>query len=179
MDKEIFEKMTMSELIVYLIDTFHAPFKIFLENKTEKMVSFSEEYSEDYPKVSYFKDLFYQFRNELVKHVKKEDEIMFPTILKYENSDDNKPDVWDVIREKGKSVDTTQMGNEHNVILYYLNSILDLLENCWMEWRNIKEFEEIKKSFDWIKKTLAEHINLENKYVYKKWDDMKKESREK
>ncbi len=179
MNKKDFAKMSVSDIILYLINDFHTPVREFLEEKTSMVNAMTEKYKDEYPKVIFLKELFFQFEKQILKQMRKEEDVMFSIILEYEKSSEScKVEVFNSIIEKGLTLWGTQMQNEHMVFLHYLNSILDLFDTCSMNWKSVDGFNKMKKDFNDMKDVIEFNIWLENTYVYKKWDEIKEETLE-
>ncbi len=175
MDRSKFNDMSIIEIVNYLTDNFHIPLKNLLDKRWGNIVGFSNKHNDDYPKVKHLKDLYGQLENEILKHMKKEDDIMFPMIIDYEN---NKLDLSnEEIINKIDIVDGHKMESEHEIFQYYLNTIIELLGNCEIvESEDVPECNEIREEFIKINEDLQEHIYLEDIFIYKKWKEIEKKA---
>lgn len=167
--KNIYE-MSLIWLVNYITKTYHVPLRrdlIRLDSLVEIVIN---KYSKTYSELTNLKELFFQFKTEILKHITREDLDIFPTILRYDKiySDKllNLSDNPDVIN---KLLNDVVMKNQHWEFNLYLNSIIELLEASNINNKKIKEFEKAKSMFLKIKEANFTHTKIENEDLYFKW----------
>ena len=175
MDKSKFTNMPITEIVNHLSNEFHVPLQKLIEKIADAIIWFSEKYRKEYPKIVYLKELYNQFRSEVAKHIEKEDEIMFPMVIDYEN---NKLNFSEKNKQKIDSVDFHKMEGEHSIFQNYLDTVIDLLGTCKINDKNSEECNEVRQDFIDINEDLQEHVYLEEVYIYKTWQEIERKANE-
>ena len=174
------ENMSLSWLVKYITKTFHEPVRKNLKKLDLLVESIVVSHTKNYPELINLQELFRQFKTEVLKHVTKEDLVVFPTILRFERIYTDKlinlSDNFEVINSM---VNDIVMKNQHKEFDLYLSSIIELLE--WSEINNkgIKDFETAKSIFISIKEANVIHSKLENEDLYFKWMYLQNKLKEK
>ncbi|NUJ97549.1 hypothetical protein HGA92_02035 [Candidatus Gracilibacteria bacterium] len=175
------EDMSLNSLIKYITKTFHEPLRKDLK-KIELLVPYIiENYSKKYPEITHLSELFSQFRKEILKHITREDIVVFPTILKFERLYTDKlinlSDNFEIINSL---VNDIQMKNQHMEFNLYLDSIVQLLEGLSIiDDEKIKDFKEFQSIFVNIQKNNVIHAKIENENLYSKGIQLQNELKEK
>lgn len=170
------EEMSMEKLVEYITKTFHEPLRKDLKKLEEPVSIIINEYTSNFPDLVYLKELYTQFKSEILKHITREDFITFPSIIKYEKIlSDKYIDLSDNLEIMDKLIYDVRMQNEHSDFEFYLNSIIGLFK--WSKINNtwVKVFENLKLLFIKIHDDLIIHSNLENKDLYSKWLKLQEE----
>lgn len=164
------ENMSLTWLVKYITKTFHEPVRKNLQKLDLLVASIIINHTKNYPELVNLQELFYQFKTEVLKHVTKEDLVVFPVILKYERIYTDKlinlSDNFEVINSL---VNDIVMKNQHWEFNLYLSSIIELLEWSDINNKGIKEFETAKSIFISIQQANLVHAKLENEDLYFKW----------
>ena len=146
--------MKLNELIDYIINEFHSPLKIDLENleKKSKWVCKIKWIKE---KLALQKEIFKQFKAEIINHIDREEKEFFPEIIKL---------------EKGLKVNALLLKKflnlqeiEHNEIDNYLIWWKHYIEG--LNIKDSKEFEELKLLIDKIYNDTLNHVYIENNFL--------------
>ncbi len=172
MDTENFDKMTIKEIVDYVIETYHKPLVIFFEKASPLVNTIDEKYFDECEKIKYLKELYSQFSRELKKHMNKEDELIFPILKKY--WDNISETDFNISEEQKNIINKTKMENDHYEFEHYFLSIVDILTNSNLNFKDIEEFQELKSEFLNLKENTKTHSFLENKYLYPKWVEIQK-----
>ncbi len=178
MDYSKFDKMDISEIVDYVTATFHVPLDSLFKSAPDNISSLIKKYWKQYPKIVDLEKLFNEFKEKISEHMKKEDDVIFPAAIEYENiNKDWKIDLTKITEENQEIINNTEMENDHEDFKKYLEDILELLKTCWMDGENISEFDEIKEDIKQIYDALVEHYDLEVRYLYPKWLELQEEIR--
>lgn len=183
MFNENVHEMSMSELVKYITKNFHVPLRQTLKNLEAPVDLIDKEYAQKYSELSYLKELYSQFKKVILKHITKEDFIVFPAVIEYEKiSNDNLIDLSDDVEIMEKLVNDVKMQNDHYEFDSYLKQIVDLLEWSSLNWKKVKEFDKLKAHFIYLQERNVIHSKLENLDLYSKWlklqDNLKKKIKE-
>jgi len=76
-------KKSMGELIDYIVDEFHSPLRVDLE-KLDKLIEDIYIVLENKKKILLPKEIFKQFKSEIIEHINKEEKDFFPEIINLE-----------------------------------------------------------------------------------------------
>lgn len=171
-DKNI-EDMSLVQLVDYITKTYHEPLRKNLKELDILVESLNNNHTKNYPELVHLKDLFWQFKTEILKHITKEDFVTFPSILRFEKIYTDKIiELSDDFELMDKLVNDVVMKNQHTEFNLYLSSIIDLLE--WSDIKNkwVNEYETAKKIFLNIQEENITHSEIENTDLYFKWIEL-------
>lgn len=180
MDSENISGMSILELIEYITKTYHEPMRKNLKILDSLVSSIVENDIKNHPELTHLSVLFSQFRTEILRHVTKEDFIIFPTILKYQRIyTDELLDLSDNFEVMDKLINNVAMKNEHTDFELYLTSIIQLFN-----WLDIKvevssDLTQAKDIFTHIRHENIRHAEIENNELYFKWKDLQDKLKEK
>jgi len=76
------ETMSLEKLIIYITKTFHEPLRKELIKLDTFITDIINNNLKEYPQLINLQELFHQFKTEVLKHITREDLVVFPTILK-------------------------------------------------------------------------------------------------
>jgi iron-sulfur cluster repair protein YtfE (RIC family) len=68
-------------IIDYIIENFHIPARKILPELEEELDFLVKKYSEKYPEFIQIKELYKQFSSLFLKHINREEDVLFPQIL--------------------------------------------------------------------------------------------------
>lgn len=164
------KEMSLKELVNYITITFHEPLRKNLEKLEFPVDLLVSEYIADNSELMYLKELFSQFKKEILKHITKEDNVTFPTTIEYEKFyNEDLTNFINDLESIEKLVNDIQMRNEHWDFNSYLNSIVELLKWSKLYNKNISEFDNVYLEFINIQKQNEIHARIENEDLYSKW----------
>ena len=160
--KEI-NNYSILELINYIIDNFHIPLRkdlIILESITEELYN-KDNFKKD---IALPREIFKQFKQEILNHINQEENEFFPEIINLEN--------WTLNNSKiiNKFLHIQEI--EHNEINNYLIWWKKIIDN--FDWEIIKEYKELLNLVNKIHKDTLDHIYVENNYLNTKVEELKK-----
>lgn len=174
------EDMSLNELVVYITETYHIPMRENLNRLDFLIPKVIEENERLHPELVHLKTMYNQFKTEVLKHVTKEDFVVFPSILKYEKIYSNHLiNLTDNFEIMDKLVNNVKMKNDHEEFNLYLDSILELLEHLWIKRWVVFQFDEVHDIFQNIFIANKTHTKIENEDLYFKWMALQKKLQEK
>ncbi len=146
------KKMSLSELLDFIIEEYHKSLRIDLNELKELIESLKWE------NTLLLKELFLQFSWEILSHITQEEDEYFPEILKIVNNKD-------VSKKEIRSFLNIQEV-EHNEIDSYLIGIRSILTTLSAE--SPKKYKPICKQVEKIYYDTMDHVYIENNYLNKK-----------
>lgn len=174
------EDMSLSWLVKYITKTYHQPLRENLKTLDDLVPLISKNYTKDYPELLNLQELYNQFRTEISKHVVKEEFVVFPSVVKFEEIfNDSFIDLTINYELIEKLVNDVVMKNQHIEFDMYLSSIVQLLEWSNMNNKGVKDFDNAKALFMTIQKDNISHAKIENEDLYFKWRVLQNKLKEK
>lgn len=175
MNTEDFDKMSVSELVAYITETYHEPLRKRLKKLDFLIDSVNVSYLKKYPELFSLNSLYKQFKTEMLRHVTREDLITFPSILRFEKiyTDEmiHLSDNYELIEEL---VNDAEMINQHNEFNLYLNKLINFVEWFKMSWEDSNEINIIRSILVNLQKDNIVHAQIEDKDLYLKWKELQK-----
>ncbi len=74
------------DMISFIIETYHIPLKEILPEISTMLTRMIEVHGKEHPELELLKKCFIAFRTDMEKHLRKEEDILFPMILQLENA---------------------------------------------------------------------------------------------
>lgn len=164
------ENLTLKQIVNYITKTYHVPLRKYLRTLDDLIPTLVAENGRDFPQLSHLTVLYTQFRNEILKHITREDFIVFPSILKYEKIYwDHLINLTDDFEVMEKLINDVKMQNDHREFNLYLQATIDLIEWAKIKEWKIKDLDEARKIFKQIFNDNITHSKIENEDLYLKW----------
>ena len=159
-DLDSLSEMTISELIDYIVDEFHTPLRTDLETLENKSKDICEiKWIKE--KLTLQKEIFKQFKYEIINHIDREKKEFFPEIIKLEKG--LKVDI--LFLKKFLNIQEIEHNEINNYLIWWKNTIKNL------NIKDSKEYEELKllvnKLYDDIKNSIYISLFQKNFYFYR------------
>ena len=158
--REQIKQLGLSEITDYIIKEYHLPIRIILPKIEKKIIDIEEKYNPN--DISLVKEIFKQFIYEMMRHINREENIFFPTIIKVEK--------WILkdIEELEKYLNIQRI--EHNEIETYLIWWETVIKKL-CKGKEDELYVELKNLANELYDETVEHVYIENMILDKKvWE---------
>ncbi len=161
--------MNIKQLVNYITKTYHEPLRKDLDN-LEDLVNFvTNNFLTEYPNLKYIKKSYLDFKREVTIHVNREDDITFPTIVKYEkvynHNTTNFNNNFQIIK---KLINDVSMDNDHKHFQFFLDETIKLIKKYWIDKISNLKVQKMIELFKKIQHDMIGHSEVENKHLYYK-----------
>ncbi|MCW5960712.1 MAG: iron-sulfur cluster repair di-iron protein [Pyrinomonadaceae bacterium] len=159
------EHTSPSKLIKYIVDKHHVFSKAEIERLTPLMEKVAYKHGGSHPELLQLKDLFYELNEELLPHMQKEENVLFPYIRNLEvseltNTAMPRPPFGTVQNP------IRMMNAEHESAGAILHKMRDLTDDYTAPADACPSFRALYFGLEEHEKDLHRHIHLENNILF-------------
>jgi len=164
-------EMSVASLIQYILEKHHSYIRRIIPEITQYASKVSRAHGKNHPEMCVVQSKFEQLSTELDSHLKKEENSVFPALISYENSINEKqiPDKL-LIEEISKFMN--QLDTEHIIAGGLMKEIHDLSNNFVPPSDGCNTFRILLQNLDQFEKDLHTHVHLENNVLFKKMEKL-------
>ncbi|WP_066172888.1 iron-sulfur cluster repair di-iron protein [Bacillus marinisedimentorum] len=157
---EIWSNRPANELISHIISTHHDYLREHLPLISKMTNKVARVHGPGHPELIEIDKLFHQLKDELEEHIDKEENELFPLIVKYdeERSEDTK-----ALAEKG--IETLEA--EHDEAGRILEKIRELSSGFTLPADACNTYRLTYHSLEELEKDMFQHVHLENNILFK------------
>ncbi|WP_028889437.1 iron-sulfur cluster repair di-iron protein [Tenacibaculum ovolyticum] len=164
---EDYNKWELDFLMIYIENVHHTYVKESLPLISEYANKVAKVHGNHYTEVVKVNELFHTVANELISHMQKEEQILFPFIKKL--VDAKKTEKKNVIAPFGTVKNPIQMmEHEHENAGDLFKNIAELTNNYTPPKEACNTFKALYAKLDEFEKDLHQHIHLENNILHPK-----------
>lgn len=164
---EDYNKWELDFLMIYIENVHHTYVKESLPLISEYANKVAKVHGNHYAEVVKVNELFHTVANELISHMQKEEQILFPFIKKL--VDAKKTERKNVIAPFGTVKNPIQMmEHEHENAGDIFKNIAELTNNYTPPKEACNTFKALYAKLDEFEKDLHQHIHLENNILHPK-----------
>ncbi|WP_064966998.1 iron-sulfur cluster repair di-iron protein [Tenacibaculum ovolyticum] len=164
---EDYNKWELDFLMIYIENVHHTYVKESLPLISEYANKVAKVHGNHYTEVVKVNELFHTVANELISHMQKEEQILFPFIKKL--VDAKKTEKKNVFAPFGTVKNPIQMmEHEHENAGDIFKNIADLTNNYTPPKEACNTFKALYAKLDEFEKDLHQHIHLENNILHPK-----------
>ena len=169
-NSENYDSLELNLLVDHILNTHHA----YVKENTQLILSYTKKIAEVHgayhPELLKIETIFVGVANDMLGHLRKEEDVLFPNIRKIvtanENDSDEKlePVSWLI---QGMETEHEYVGNEMQKIANLSTNFTPPPDGCstyQIAFQKLKEFEE----------NLQQHVHLENNILFKKIIEVEK-----
>ncbi len=148
-------------VIDYIIEKFHVPSRKILPELEEELDFLVQKYSEKYPEFIQIKELYKQFTTLFLRHINREEDLLFPEIL----------ELWKYLKNWEKfpiqkflevEINIKKQNIEHEEFEIYWASFLGLLLNSKIEKDEVEEYFDLVIKLEEFRFECIEHSKIES-----------------
>ncbi|HEX4849459.1 MAG TPA: DUF542 domain-containing protein, partial [Puia sp.] len=163
-----FDEWGLGFLADYIVHIHHEYLRAILPEAMESIQLFAKGHQKKYNYVTELSDIFCKLANEMLIHIRKEEEVIFPYIRQIVHAYENKESYASLlVRTLSKPVEDKRM-HDHEIIVKSLQRIRELTNNyeipanaCTSHKVNLLTLQEIDND-------LIQHLHLENNILFPK-----------
>ncbi len=155
---------SFSSVIDYIIKKFHNPSRNILIEIEETIDHLYKKYSWKYPELAQVKELFNQYHNIYIKHINREEDILFPKIKKLEEKLKNNEKI-DEKEFLEIEIEIKKQNIEHEEFEIYWANFLGILLNSKIMEENVKEYKDLVIKLEDFKIEAIKHSKLESYHL--------------
>jgi len=160
------QEQNLETIINYILETYHEPLKENLPILEELIAKIIQVHWEQHKEFYEIQKVFIQFKNEMLEHLKKEENILFPMIIEIENAHKENKKIWN-FHCGSVSNPISRMEFEHGNFENYLSKIRELTSNYNLPIWACKTYTKVFEMLQILEKETLEHANLENEILHK------------
>jgi regulator of cell morphogenesis and NO signaling len=156
-----FNEWNLDFLCDYIVNTHHKTVLRLLPQLTFYTQKIADVHGENHPELIEIATLFYQINEELLQHLKKEEEVLFPAIK----------DVLETNATASKATvisEITRMKGEHEFAGGAMDKINVLSDNYSVPVDGCSTYKVTYKLLEQFEDDLHIHVHLENNILYPK-----------
>lgn len=150
--------MTLKQIILYIIDTYHTPLKQELHKITQLIEKLKNKHERLYSYISDLQNVFEQMKNSLLEHMQEEEQIVFPIMI---NIEINKKSQYEKLKKYLNHLD-----NDHLQTGEDLERIKNLTDHYIPSSDACMTHIIILNSLKRLERNLHEHIHKENQILF-------------
>ena len=166
-DKRDFQQLSPKELITHIVDTHHAFTKSEIDRLTALIEKVCGVHGSNHPELLMVRDLFQRLAGDLKPHMFKEEQVLFPYIVRLQDS-----------ATQNQSRPFAPFGTVNNPIRMMMmehdlaGSLLRELRGATSDYRLPAEacisYQTLYRALENLEKDLHQHIHLENNILFPK-----------
>jgi regulator of cell morphogenesis and NO signaling len=169
-NSENYDSLELDFLVDHIINTHHVYVKENIPLILQYTKKIAEVHGSNHPELLKIASIFTGVANDMLEHLGKEEEVLFPNILKIVNANVNnlkenlEPVSWLI---QGMETEHEFVGNEMQAIAKLSTNFIAPPDGCityQITFQKLKEFEE----------NLKQHVYLENNILFKKIIEVEK-----
>lgn len=178
---DLTSKVSIKETIEYIIHTYHRPLQKMIKKLEPLIHNLDIDYGDEYGEISQISELFCQFRREILKHLWKEEGVIFPAMIEFEKTLKKWKNFNSIesINSVEELVHNTKMLNEHEEFDSYLSAIKALLDSPNLVESKTPWIDKIRKIIRQLQLDTIDHSTLEDKVLYTEAVEVQRKLREK
>lgn len=156
----------LKELINYILEKYHKPLKEDLPKiqlLLNKIVSVHGEHHKEFEKINI---VFGKFKNDMIKHLHKEESVLFPMLEEIQNCIDSNKKLW-WLHCGSIQNPISQMEHEHDIFDEYFKEMSLLSNKYEISSDACNAVTTTYKLLEKLEKDTCEHATFENDVLFK------------
>lgn len=156
----------LKEWIHYILETYHNPLRedlVKIQLLLNKIVSV---HGEHHPEFAQINTVFWKFKNDMIKHLHKEENVLFPMLQEIQNCIDNNKKLW-WFHCGSIQNPISQMEHEHDIFDTYFEEMSLLSNKYEIPSDACNAYTTTYKMLEKLEKDTREHATFENDVLFK------------
>lgn len=156
----------LKEWIHYILETYHNPLRedlVKIQLLLNKIVSV---HGEHHPEFAQINTIFWKFKNDMIKHLHKEENVLFPMLQEIQNSIDNNKKLW-WFHCGSIQNPISQMEHEHDIFDTYFEEMSLLSNKYEIPSDACNAYTTTYKMLEKLEKDTREHATFENDVLFR------------
>lgn len=154
------------ELTEFIIQKYHNPLRENLPKIHLLLNKIVDVHWDIHPEFAKMKDIFILFQNEMLKHLDKEEKILFPMMQALQKAVNEKKNIWAFHCGSIKNP-VTQMEKEHKIFDFYLEQIKELSNNFFIPENACNAYTTTYTMLKNLYDETLEHTHFEDNTLHK------------
>ncbi len=155
------EQLSLSELIEHIVDTHHLFLKNAIPQAELHLAKIVSVHGGNHPELKQILNLFADLKNDILLHLKKEEEVLYPEIKKLESSKKINPGI-----SLSKIID--EIESEHKIVGSIADTIREITNRYSVPDDGCNTFKITYNELKEIERDLHIHIVKENQILHPK-----------
>lgn len=154
-------ELSLSQMVDFIVSVYHAPLRNnlhFIENETLQLAL---EYGKRYPELLKIKDLFLQFRLEVIHHINQEEEEFFPVLKQIEDCALGIRDFSDCDLQKFEKV-IHKLELEHEHFDTYVRDLVEVFRQSELRYHDVFTYDHFHNYYSLLENETMRHTEMEN-----------------
>lgn len=158
---EVWTNSSSAEIIKHIQERYHRPLLEELAQLSPYVTKVSKVHGARHPELLKVYELFYEFKKELIEHTTKEDETVFPILLKLNSPDvEYREEMIEYIKELEK---------EHDHAGAILKELREVTNDYELSFDACGTFTLVYKRLELLETDTFMHIHLENNILFPRY----------
>lgn len=153
-------------LINYILEKYHTPLKEDLPKIQLLLNKIVEVHGDHHPEFEQIKNVFLKFKNDMLNHLHKEENILFPMMIEIQECIDNNVKLWGLHCWSIQNP-IYQMEHEHDIFDEYFKEMSILSNNYSIPSDACNTYTTTYKMLKNLEKETIEHATFENDVLFK------------
>lgn len=157
-DMAVWTDSSSEDIIKYISEHFHAQTLDELAQLSPYVTKVSKVHGDSHPELLKVYELFYEFKKEMIEHTAKEEEVVFPMLLKLQDpSLENRQEIIDYI---------TELEKEHDHVGEILRQIREVTSDYELPFDACGTYTLVYKRLEALEGFTFMHVHHENNILF-------------
>jgi regulator of cell morphogenesis and NO signaling len=170
-----FEKWSIDFLVDYIVNIHHYYLSQQLPVVSRALHDFTEEHAKKYPSFLQVSEIFSDFTDNIIPHIKQEEEIIFPYLCQVAHAYEGKESFASLLVKTLRKPVSRIMEHEHDVLEKSVYMFRELTGNYTPPANACPSHRVVLSKLHELDNDLVQHVYLENEVLFPRIIAMEKE----